>query len=68
MSDASAYFIWLTLQSVLRENHHASVVWNWYHWVAIVYLNQPSSYDEADVKSRTTDQYTFVQYTKLVNK
>ena len=21
--------------SVLRENHHASVVWNWYHWVAI---------------------------------
>ena len=27
---------------VLRENHHASVVWNWYHWVAIAYLYQPS--------------------------
>ena len=26
----------------LRENHHASVVWNWYHWVAIAYLYQPS--------------------------
>ena len=28
--------------SILRENHHASVVWNWYHWVAIAYLYQPS--------------------------
>ena len=27
---------------ILRENHHASVVWNWYHWVAIAYLYQPS--------------------------
>ena len=36
---------------ILRENHHASVVWNWYHWVAIAYLYQPST-DSADVKSR----------------
>ena len=21
---------------ILRENHHASVVWNWHHWVAIL--------------------------------
>ena len=27
---------------ILRENHHASVVWIWYHWVAIAYLYQPS--------------------------
>ena len=27
---------------ILRENHHASVVWTWYHWVAIAYLYQPS--------------------------
>ena len=27
---------------ILRENHHASVVWNWYNWVAIAYLYQPS--------------------------
>ena len=26
----------------LRENHHASVVRNWYHWVPIAYLYQPS--------------------------
>ena len=35
--------IWLFLYiSIPRENHHASVVWNWYHWVAIAYLYQPS--------------------------
>ena len=25
----------------IRENHHAPVVWNLYHWVAIEYLYQP---------------------------
>ena len=37
---------------ISRENHHASVVWNWYHWVAIAYLYQPTPTDSADVKSR----------------
>ena len=32
----------LVFVNILRENHHASVVWNWYHWVAIAYLYQPS--------------------------
>ena len=69
----------------VRENHHASVVWNSYDWVPIAYLYQPSPYDEADVKSRLQrsdtssippinvvfflpTNYTFVRYTKLVNK
>ena len=29
-------------KAIIRENHHASVVWNWYHWVTIAYLYQPS--------------------------
>ena len=37
---------------ILRKKHHASVVWNWYHGVAIAYLYQPSPEDKADVKSR----------------
>ena len=36
---AYTHFAW---RLILRENHHASVVWNWYHWVAIAYLYQPS--------------------------
>ena len=31
------------IELILRENHHASVVWNWHHRVAIA--------DSADVKS-----------------
>ena len=31
-----------SIPEIIRENHHASVVWNWYHWVAIAYLYQPS--------------------------
>ena len=27
----------MEMATLLRENHHALVVWNWYHWVAIAY-------------------------------
>ena len=37
---------------IIRETHFASVVWNWYHRVAIAYLYQPSPLEEADVKSQ----------------
>ena len=63
---------------ILRENHHASVVWNWYHWVSIAYICKIAiatkwyRFHTTDkcgflFMPWITDQYTFVQYTKLVN-
>ena len=40
--DDNSTLVSLCAIRLLRENHHASVVWNWYHWVAIAYLYQPS--------------------------
>ena len=37
---------------IQRANHHASTVWDWYHFIVIAYLYQPRPWDEADVKSR----------------
>ena len=40
--DSGDQFQTIFMNMLLRENHLASVVWNWYHWVAIAYLYQPS--------------------------
>ena len=40
VKDTPYYCVQSSLQNILRENHHISVVWNWYHWVAIAYLYQ----------------------------
>ena len=68
---------------IIRENHHASVVWNCYHCVAIAYLYQPRCKIAIATKwyqfhttdkcgflfmPWITDQYTYVRYTKLVNE
>ena len=42
LSNKQKIDIFMTNHPTIRENHHASVVWNWYHWVAIAYLYQPS--------------------------
>ena len=36
----------------IKRNPHLSVVWNWYHFVAIAILHQPSPTDSADINTR----------------
>ena len=42
---------WSVIHGIKREPH-LSVVWNWYHWVAIAILHQPRPTDSADINTR----------------
>ena len=37
---------------VIKRKPHLSVVWNWYHFVAIANLHQPHPADLADINTR----------------
>ena len=51
-----SYWVYVTLcWSVIhgiKRKPHLSVVWNWYHFVAIAILHQPRPTDSADVNTR----------------
>ena len=36
----------------IKRKPHLSVVWNWYHFVAIAILHQPRPADSADINTR----------------
>ena len=42
---------WLVIHGIKRKPH-LSVVWNWYHFVAIAILHQPRPTDSADISMR----------------
>ena len=42
---------WSVIHGIKRKPH-LSVVWNWYHWVAIAILHQPRPTDSADINTR----------------
>ena len=42
---------WLVIHGIKRKPH-LSVVWNWYHFVAIVILHQPRPTDSGDINTR----------------
>ena len=42
---------WLVIHGIKRKPH-LSVVWNWYHFVAIAILHQPRPMDSADINTR----------------
>ena len=42
---------WSVIHGIKRKPH-LSVVWNWYHFVAIAILHQPSPTDSADINTR----------------
>ena len=42
---------WSVIHGIKRK-HHLSVVWNWYHFVAIANLHQPRPTDSADINTR----------------
>ena len=37
---------------IIKRKSHLSVVWNWYHFVAIAILHQPRPTDSADISMR----------------
>ena len=42
---------WSVIHGIKRKPH-LSVVWNWYHFVAIAILHQPRPTDSADINTR----------------
>ena len=42
---------WSVIHGIKRKPH-LSVVWNWYHFVAIAILHQPRPKDSADINTR----------------
>ena len=42
---------WLVIHGIKRKPH-LSVVWNWYHFVAIAILHQPRPTDSANINTR----------------
>ena len=42
---------WSVIPGIKRKLH-LSVVWNWYHFVAIANLHQPRPTDSADINTR----------------
>ena len=42
---------WSVIHGIKRKPH-LSVVWNWYHFVAIAILHQPRLTDSADIDTR----------------
>ena len=46
---------WSVIHGIKREPH-LSVVWNWYHFVAIAILHQPRPTDSADIKKAIATQ------------
>ena len=42
---------WSVIHGIIRKPH-LSVVWNWYHFVAIAILHQPRPTDSADINTR----------------
>ena len=42
---------WSVIHGIKRKPH-LSVVWNWYHFVAIPILHQPCRTDSADINTR----------------
>ena len=42
---------WSVIHGIKRKPH-LSVVWNWYHFVAIAILHQPRPMDSADINTR----------------
>ena len=45
------YVYWSVIHGIKRKPH-LSVVWNWYHFVAIAILHQPRPTDSADINMR----------------
>ena len=42
---------WSVIHGIKRKPH-LSVVWNWYHFVAVAILHQPRPTDSADINTR----------------
>ena len=44
--------VFLSVIHGIKSKPHLSVVWNWYHFVAIAKLHQPRPTDSADINTR----------------
>ena len=44
--------VYLSVIHGIKRKPHLSVVWNWYHFVAIANLHQPRPSDSADINTR----------------
>ena len=51
---------WFVIHGIKRKPH-LSVVWNWYHFVAITILHQPRLTDSADINTRLSDTSSIPQ-------